>query len=88
MELKDILSPRIAADNPEALPRVEGARLNVLKVKERACSEGITADWACAQGLSRNWGAKAAPQAPYALLVTQQLCGLLVGLERQARLCG
>ena len=34
MELKDILSPRIAADNPEALPRVEGARLNVLKVKD------------------------------------------------------
>ena len=79
MELKDILSPRIAADNPEALPRVEGDKLNVLKVKERAQSEGITADWACAQGLSRRWGAKAAPRLLMPCLLHSNFTGYWLG---------
>ena len=79
LELKDILSPKRATDNPDALPRAEGAKFNVLKVKERACSEGITADWACAQGLSRNWGAKAAPRLLMPCLLHSNSVGYWLG---------
>ena len=62
LDLAAILSPRAATEDPEALPKAAGAKHNVLRVKERARSEGVTADWVCAQGLSRGWGAKAAPR--------------------------
>ena len=51
----------------------------MLKVKERACSEGITADWACAQGLSRNWGAKAAPRLLMPCLLHSNSVGYWLG---------
>ena len=79
LELKDILSPRIATDNLNALPRAEGARFNVLKVKERPQSEGIAADWACAQGLSRRWGAKAAPRLLMPCLLHSSSTGYWLG---------
>ena len=48
MDLAAILAPRTAQDDPEALPRAEGARANVQQVRLRARREGLAGDWACA----------------------------------------
>ena len=79
LALGDILAPRRDTDNPDALPRAEGAKFNVLRVKERARSEGVTADWACAQGLSRNWGSKAAPRLVMPCLLHSNSVGYWLG---------
>ena len=75
LDLTAMLTPRADSEDPEALPRVEGAKLNVLRVRERAQREGLTGDWACAQGLSRSWGAKAAPRLDMPCLLHSNTSG-------------
>ena len=79
MDLAAILAPRTAQDDPEALPRAEGARANVQQVRLRARQEGLVGDWACAQGLSRRWGAKAAPRSVMPCLLHSNSVGYWLG---------